>query len=52
MPVGTILHVFVDGVKPLWEDEACTDGGRITIRFPKTHAAKYWEDMLLALIGE
>ena len=27
-------------------------GGRFTIRTPKTHTAKYWEDLLLAMIGE
>lgn len=52
MPVGTILHFFAEGVKPLWEDEACAKGGRITIRLPKTHSAKYWEDLLLAMVGE
>ena len=52
MPIGTILNVFVDGVKPLWEDPACKDGGRFNIRLPKTHTSKYWEDLLLAMIGE
>lgn len=36
----------------MWEDEQCKDGGRLTIRFPKTHMNKYWEDVVLALIGE
>ena len=52
MPIGTVLNVFVAGVKPLWEDEACKDGGRFNIRLPKTHTSKYWEDLLLAMIGE
>ena len=39
-------------MKPLWEDENCKDGGRWTIRTPKTHTAKFWEDLLLAMIGE
>ena len=39
-------------MKPLWEDENCKNGGRFTIRTPKTHTAKYWEDLLLAMIGE
>jgi len=52
MPLGTFLHFFIDGVKPLWEDPACKQGGRWTIRTPKTHTAKYWEDLLLAMVGE
>lgn len=52
MPLGTLLHYFVAGVKPLWEDPACKDGARITLRLPKTHSAKYWEDLLFAMIGE
>lgn len=39
-------------MKPLWEDVNCKNGGRFTIRTPKTHTAKYWEDLLLAMIGE
>ena len=52
MPLGTFLHFFVDGVKPLWEDPACKNGGRWSIRTPKTHTAKFWEDLVLAMIGE
>ena len=52
MPLGTILHYFVSGVKPLWEDPACKEGARITLRLPKTHTAKYWEDLLFAMLGE
>ena len=39
-------------MKPLWEDPACKNGGRFTIRLPKTHTAKYWEELVLAMIGE
>jgi len=52
MPLGTFIHFFIDGVKPLWEDPACKDGGRWSIRSPKTHSAKFWEDLLLAMVGE
>jgi len=52
MPIGSVLQVFVDGVKPLWEDPEFKDGGRFALRLPKTHTAKYWEDLLLAMIGE
>ena len=46
------LLQFIEGVKPLWEDPNCADGGRWTIRTPKTHSAKFWEDILLAMVGE
>lgn len=36
----------------MWEDEQCKDGGAFKIRVPKTHTAKYWEEMLMALVGE
>lgn len=52
MPIGTLLHFFVAGVQPLWEDPAFKDGGRFTLKVPKTHTSKYWEDLLLAMIGE
>ena len=65
MPLGTTLNFvskhqnidlfllqFIDGVKPLWEDENCENGGRWTIRTPKTHTAKFLEDLLMAMVGE
>lgn len=36
----------------MWEDENCKQGGRWTLRVPKTHTNKYWEDLVLAMIGE
>lgn len=36
----------------MWEDEQCKDGGRWMIKFPKTHMNKFWEDIVLAMIGE
>lgn len=47
-----IMLKFVDPVKPMWEDENCVDGGCWSIRVPKTHTNKYWEDLLMAMIGE
>ena len=52
MRSSDITLQFIDGVKPLWEDENCKNGGRFTIRTPKTHTAKFWEDLLLAMVGE
>lgn len=36
----------------MWEDEQCKDGGRWMLKLPKTHTNKYWEDIILAVIGE
>ena len=46
------MHIFKTGIKPVWEDESLTDGSRFTMKLQKTHTSKYWEDLLLALIGE
>jgi len=39
-------------VKPEWEDPNCEDGGRWALRAPKELSTKYWESLLLALIGD
>ena len=36
----------------MWEDDQCKNGGKWALRVPKTHSNKYWEDLLLALIGD
>ena len=36
----------------MWEDEQCKNGGRFVIRVPKSHSNKYWEDIVLSMIGE
>jgi translation initiation factor 4E len=52
MPYGTGLHVFIKGIKPVWEDPQLVDGARFNLKMPKSHCSKYWEDLLLAMIGE
>jgi len=46
------LHIFKDGIKPLWEDEANKDGGKWIVRLRKGLASRCWENLLLALLGE
>ena len=36
----------------MWEDENCKNGGRYLLRIPKSYSNKYWEDLVLAFIGE
>ena len=52
LATGTFLQLFIDGVKPMWEDEANKEGGRWAIRVQKGYADTMWENLVLALIGE
>lgn len=52
MPYGTTLHIFQAGIKPVWEDPALAKGSRFQLKSEKSHTSKYWEDLLLAVIGE
>ena len=45
-------HLFKKGVRPVWEDEANVHGGKWTIRLRKGVCTRYWEDLLLAIIGD
>lgn len=51
-PQGAFINIFVDGVKPMWEDEQCKDGGRWVIKVPKSHTNKIWEDIVYHMLGE
>ncbi|KAG2300232.1 hypothetical protein Bca4012_011825 [Brassica carinata] len=52
LPSLTDLHFFKDGIPPLWEDSANCNGGKWVIRFSKGVSARFWEDLLLALVGD
>merc|ERR1712032_11571 len=43
------LHMFKDGIKPMWEDAANKIGGKAMVRVHKTLAARCWEAVLLAI---
>ncbi|KAL7314162.1 eukaryotic translation initiation factor 4E [Mucor circinelloides] len=49
-------HLFKQGIRPEWEDEANAEGGKFGIQFPKNKAGdainEYWMYLLLAVIGE
>jgi translation initiation factor 4E len=44
-------HLFVDGVKPMWEDSGNKGGSRIMMRIKKGSTNVFWEELLLAFIG-
>lgn len=45
-------HLFKAGIKPMWEDPANRKGGKWTVRVRKGISSRYWEDLILAIIGE
>jgi translation initiation factor 4E len=51
LPSTTDYHFFRSGIKPTWEDSANAKGGKWIVRLPKGLASRYWEEVVLALIG-
>ncbi|KAJ6434099.1 hypothetical protein OIU84_017746 [Salix udensis] len=41
-----------EGIRPLWEDSANCNGGKWIIRFKKVVSGRFWEDLVLALVGD
>ncbi|KAL9106693.1 MAG: hypothetical protein Q9227_008345 [Pyrenula ochraceoflavens] len=52
LPAVSDYHIFKKGIRPVWEDEANKKGGKWIIRLKKGVADRYWEDLLLAIIGD
>ncbi|BBN70355.1 novel cap-binding protein, partial [Prunus dulcis] len=42
LPSPTDLHLFKDGIRPLWEDSANCHGGKWIIRFKKAVSGRFW----------
>jgi len=51
LPTTTDYHFFREGIKPTWEDPNNAKGGKWIVRLPKGLASRYWEEVVLALIG-
>ena len=45
-PTVCDYHVFREGIRPMWEDEANVNGGKWIVRLKKGLAARYWEDVV------
>ncbi|OAV95364.1 hypothetical protein PTTG_05425 [Puccinia triticina 1-1 BBBD Race 1] len=45
------LHIFVDSIKPAWEDPLNVEGGKWTIRLKKGLANRLWETLIFSLVG-
>lgn len=50
--ITTEFHLFKDGIHPTWEDPQNQAGGKWMIRLKKGIASRYWEEIILAVIGE
>ncbi|XP_061861696.1 eukaryotic translation initiation factor 4E type 2 isoform X1 [Colius striatus] len=46
------FHLFKEGIKPMWEDDANKNGGKWIIRLRKGLASRCWENLILAMLGE
>ncbi|KAK4251009.1 translation initiation factor eIF 4e-like domain-containing protein [Corynascus novoguineensis] len=52
LPLVSDYHLFKKGIRPIWEDEENKNGGKWVVRLRKGVADRYWEDLLLAVIGD
>eukprot|EP01127_Copromyxa_protea_P022676 TRINITY_DN8276_c0_g1_i1.p1 TRINITY_DN8276_c0_g1~~TRINITY_DN8276_c0_g1_i1.p1 ORF type:complete len:198 (+),score=37.48 TRINITY_DN8276_c0_g1_i1:34-594(+) len=52
LKIKNVLHVMLDGIKPLWEDPRNETGGVWTIKVKKADTMTVWTEVLLASIGE
>ena len=52
LPIGCDFFLFQESIKPMWEDEANKAGGRFILKVKKQYGNKFWEDLILAFIGE
>ncbi len=50
LPVNSDIHLFREGVKPVWEDPVNAAGGKWIIRLKKGLINRLWEHLCLALI--
>lgn len=52
LPVVSDYHLFKKDIRPIWEDDVNKKGGKLVVRMKKGVADRYWEDLLLSLIGD
>jgi translation initiation factor 4E len=52
LPSVSDYHFFREGIRPVWEDEANCKGGKFIMRLKKGVCDRYWEDLLLAMVGD
>ncbi|KAI8330743.1 translation initiation factor eIF 4e-like domain-containing protein [Chlamydoabsidia padenii] len=52
LPTISDYHLFKHGIRPMWEDEANIQGGKWIVRVKKGLASRYWENLVMAIIGD
>ena len=52
LPSVSDYHIFKKGVRPVWEDEENKKGGKWIVRLKKGVSDRFWEDLLLAIVGD
>ncbi|KAK4985702.1 hypothetical protein LTR50_005794 [Elasticomyces elasticus] len=52
LPTVSDYHFFREGIRPVWEDEENKKGGKWIMRLKKGVADRYWEDLLMAMVGD
>jgi translation initiation factor 4E len=51
LPASTDLHLFKEGIKPVWEDPNNEQGGRWVLRLQKGLADRLWEHLGIAIVS-
>ncbi|CAG7786508.1 unnamed protein product [Allacma fusca] len=46
------FFLFKDGIKPMWEHKGNREGGQWLVRLNKGLAARCWENLVMAILGE
>jgi translation initiation factor 4E len=46
------FFLFRDGIKPMWEHKGNREGGQWLVRLNKGLAARCWENLVMAILGE
>ncbi|KAL8950220.1 MAG: hypothetical protein Q9222_003727 [Ikaeria aurantiellina] len=52
LPSVSDYHLFKKSIRPVWEDEENKRGGKWIVRLKKGVSDRYWEDLLLAIVGD
>lgn len=52
LPFVSDYHLFKKDIRPIWEDDVNRKGGKWIVRMKKGLADRYWEDLLLSLVGD
>ncbi|KAK3070035.1 hypothetical protein LTR53_011155 [Teratosphaeriaceae sp. CCFEE 6253] len=52
LPTVSDYHFFREGIRPVWEDEENRRGGKWIMKLKKGVADRYWEELLMAMIGD